>query len=169
MTGTTYTIELDEGNADLKILNNANYQFGLAKSVNSGNGPTFNTVWVSNTDLDGERLGNTNVISWTDTYALNYTFSVPAQGASVTGGGEWQTMNLGDYYAIDANGAWVAGTPPVSPQSNSLNISANDYQSVHIVVGLPVIDGSGKITYQPVRWRSSFEKLKCTHRGLDLG
>jgi hypothetical protein len=102
---TTYTIELDEGNSDLKILDNAKYNFALAKAVESGGQATTNTIFLSSTDTVDKKITNHNTLTWTENYALNYTFTVPGSGAVVHGEGNWQPVNLGDYYTINDTGA----------------------------------------------------------------
>lgn len=145
---TTYTIELDEGNSDLKILNGANYNFGLAKAVESGGKKITNTIFLSGTDTVDKKVTNHNKLSWTENYALNYTFTLPGPGATITGEGDWQPVDLGDYYGIDTNGAWVAGT---GPPSTALNV-VNKFQEVNIIVAIQTgTDSTGKPIYNPVR------------------
>jgi hypothetical protein len=145
---TTYTIELDEGNTDLKILNGANYNFALAKAVDTGGQATTNTIFLSSTDTVDKRVTNHNTLTWTENYALNYTFNVPGGGAVVQGEGEWQPVNLGDYYTINDNGAWVAGT---GPSSTALNV-LNKFQEANIIVAIQTgTDHGGNPEYSPVR------------------
>lgn len=145
---TTYTIELDETNTDLQTLDGAKYNFALAKEVQSAGGTTYNTIFLSSTDTADQKVTNHNKLSWSENYALNYTFSFPGKGVVVTGEGNWQPMNLGDYYQIDSTGAWVAGT---GPASTNLNVT-NDFQELNIIVGIQMTDASGHTTYNPVRW-----------------
>ena len=148
---TTYTIELDEGNSDLKILDDAKYNFGLAKAVESGGTTTINTIFLSSTDTVDKKVTNHNTLTWTENYALNYTFTVPGGGAVVTGEGNWQPVDLGDYYIIDNTGAWVAGT---GPPSTALHV-VNHFQEVNIIVAIQTgTDSGGKPIYNPVRWLS---------------
>jgi len=144
---TTYTIQLDEGNTDLKILDSAGYNFGLAKAVESGGTTTTNTIFLSSTDTVDKKVTNQNTLTWTENYALNYTFTVPGGGAAVTGQGNWQAVNLGDYYTINEFGAWVAGT---GPSSNVLNV-VNNYQEVNIIVAIQTgTDSQGNPIYNPI-------------------
>ncbi|KAL8795022.1 MAG: hypothetical protein Q9195_002470 [Heterodermia aff. obscurata] len=143
---TTYTIQLDEGNTDLTILDGAGYNFGLAKAVESGGTTTTNTIFLSSTDTVDKKVTNFNTLTWTENYALNYTFTVPGGGAVVTGEGEWQKVNLGDYYTINKDGAWVAGT---GAPSTALNV-VNNYQEVNIIVAIVTGTDSGNPTYNPI-------------------
>ncbi|OAL46469.1 hypothetical protein IQ07DRAFT_634724 [Pyrenochaeta sp. DS3sAY3a] len=129
---TTYTIELDEGPTDLHILDGAKYNFALAKAVESAGKTNTNVIFLSSTDTAEQHVTDHNTLTWTENYALNYSFTVPGEGATVQGVGNWQPVNLGDYYSIDQYGAWAATS---GPESTALNV-VNNFQEVNIIVAI---------------------------------
>jgi len=145
---TSYTVQVDEGSNDLKQLTPNNYDLALAKAMSVGGGAAvINTIFQSS-NTPGQKVGNTTTMTWQENYGLNYSQNIPAKGAQVTVGGVWQPMNLGDIYSLDTNGSWQFDSKDPSVPNN-LSV-VNNYQPVHIIVGVSSSDGTGKTIWNPI-------------------
>lgn len=128
----TYNPIVQEHEGDLLVLSQSQYQLQVAKSVSSPRGtPQFNVVFAS------RALAPEMSISWTAQYGLNWTTSVPAQGATVVYSGNWQACSAGQSYDLDSIGEWVVNDNNPYADANSLNIGSNGYSMpVNVVVGV---------------------------------
>lgn len=93
----------------------------------------FNLVWQSTI------LAPNTTISWKPVYGFNWTSDVPADGISVSCGGDWVQCNLGQAVDIDSNGFFVPST--VKPDPAYMMIGKNGYKAqspdgLRIVIGV---------------------------------
>ena len=77
-------------------------------------------------------------LSWTAQYGLNWTTSVPAQGATIVYSGNWQACSAGQSYNLDSIGEWVVNDNNPNADANSLNIGSNGYSMPVNVIGIRV-------------------------------
>ena len=100
---TTYTIEIEENQADVMALETNEYDLALARFVSTtgpAGAPVSNTVFMS-------RPAAAHItLKWTEDYGINFTDTESSGGATITTMGKWQPINLGDSYTLDATGVW---------------------------------------------------------------
>lgn len=149
---STYNVTVQEPTEERSLLSANHYNLQLAKAVSTGNGPPiYNMVFASSS------LAPTMSITWGVTYGMNWTANIPAAGATVQYGGDWQECVAGASYDITTDGGWIVNNTNANKKDTALNVGKNGYpQAVHIMIGVKstVKDKDGKYKWQPVSERS---------------
>lgn len=129
---TTTTVTVQETGGDLTSLQTSHYWLQVAKSVATSDGTeTFNVVFSSSS------LGPNMNVAWTETFGLNWVSKIPAPGANVTFGGDWQACAIGDSYDLNNVGIWEKNFNDTHASNSSVNVGNNGFTSaVSIIVGI---------------------------------
>jgi len=136
--GTTTTVSVQETSGDLAALQKNHYWLQVAKSVATSDGTeTFKVVFSSSS------LGPNMNVAWTETFGLNWVSKVPAPGANVTFGGDWQACAIGESFDLNDVGIWEKNLNDTHASNSSVNVGNNGFTSaVNIIVGIQGSDNA---------------------------
>lgn len=146
----SYAIHVHEDRNDLETLLAQKHRLKVAMSVqanNTGVNPSnFNVVYQS------VPLSPNMHLCWTGQYALNWISHIPADRTRLENlNGNWQPWRPGESYSLHKTGCWDKASPTRGLRiHDTIEVSGNDYGSVHVVVGLQRSEPSGKTTWVPV-------------------
>lgn len=138
----TYNVIVQEYQEDLVILNGNKYLLQVAKSISSPGGTAgFNVVYQS------QILGPNMSVSWSESYALNWSTQIAAPGSEVVYSGSWKPCAIGASFDLDSNGFFQPNPNNPNADKNSLNVGKNNYAvAVNIIVGVQDPRNPGKFT-----------------------
>ncbi|KAF0319044.1 hypothetical protein GQ607_013725 [Colletotrichum asianum] len=146
---TSYAIHVHEDRNDLETLLAQKHRLKVAMSVQAITGAhpsNFNVVYQS------VPLSPNMHLCWTGQYAINWISHIPADGTRLENfNGNWQPWRIGKSYSLHRTGYWDKASPTRGLRiHNTIEVSGNDYGSVHVVVGLQRSEPSGKTTWVPI-------------------